>query len=54
MDFDVHGPFPAMPYYPFPTKPSLQDLTVLHGWILMRVYGPESEYYSTRQLQPQC
>ena len=42
-----------MPYYPFPTKPSLQDLTVLHGWILMSIYGPDVESVSTRQLQPQ-
>lgn len=43
-----------MYYLPFQTKPSIQDLTVLHAWILMNIYGPEAENHSTRELRPQC
>lgn len=42
-----------MPYNPFPSTPSLQDLTVLHGRILINVYDQETEQRDPRELRPQ-
>lgn len=43
-----------MPYNPFPSPPAMQDLTVLHAWILLNIYSPEAESCSTREMKPQC
>lgn len=48
MDFDVHGHLPQMPNNPFYTWPSIQDLTVRHGYLLMKAYYPK-----TRCVSPQ-
>lgn len=32
---------------------AIEDITVLHAWILMNIYGPEAESVSTRELKPQ-
>ena len=44
MDFDVHGHLPQMPYNPFYTSPSIQDLTVRHGYLLMKAYYPKAQF----------
>ena len=44
MDFDVHGHLPQMPYNPSYTRPSIQDLTVRHGYLLMKAYYPKAQF----------
>lgn len=42
-----------MPYEPFHTKPAVEDLTVRHAAILLRIPGPAVEYQNPRDLFPQ-